>query len=424
MSMGLHNDLQEKTSTERIYQFILVAGVIFASFNLRPAISSVGPVLELIRDDYGLQNWHAGLLTTLPLIAFAFLSPFVPQIGVRLTNELTVVFGMLLLILGMFVRTVPWVSLLFIGTIIAGAGIAVLNVLIPALIKQKFPLKVGIMTGIYSTTMGLVAGTASGLSVPFAEGLGWGWHMALLFWAIPAVIGVILWVYLAKKARDERKVETIAQADLEGAKPAFASNKGIWKSPLAWQMAMFMALQSVIFYVTISWLPEILKDIGYSAEGAGWMLSFMQYIGLPSSFLIPVLADRLRTQKGIVIGLGIGMLFGFTTLLFGTSEIMIVFAVAIIGLSVNGNFSLALTFFALRARNAQDASALSGMAQSLGYLFSALGPTLIGYLNDETGSWTWPIISLLTAVMLLVIFGLLVGRDRYVFDEPKRAKAT
>lgn len=422
--MNQHRRLHENDSSTKIYQFILIAGIIFASFNLRPAISSVGPVIGLIRDDYGLQNWGVGLLTTLPLIAFAFLSPLVPQIGVRLTNEFSIALGMILLILGMFVRTAPWVSLLFLGTLVAGAGIAVLNVLIPAIIKQKFPLKVGLMTGVYSTTMGLVAGTASGLSVPFASGLGWGWRLSLLFWAFPAIIGTILWLYIAKRERNLNKHETLDEADVEGAKPAFASKKGIWKSSLAWQMAMFMALQSIIFYVTISWLPEILMGIGYTAGGAGWMLSFMQFIGLPSSFLIPLLAGRLQSQKGIVIGLGIGMVFGFTTLLFAASKFIIVIAVAIIGLSVNGNFALALTFFALRARNAQDASALSGMSQSLGYLFSALGPTLIGLLYDVTGTWTWPILAQLTCVGLLVIFGLLVGRDRYVFDEHHKAKVT
>lgn len=415
--MGGYHPLNEAEGTTRAYRIILMCGIIFASFNLRPAISSVGPLIGLIKEDYQLENWEAGFLTTLPLIAFALLSPLVSQFGARFTNEVAVLAGMILLVLGMFVRSTPLVAMLFIGTLIAGAGIAVLNVLIPAIIKHKFPLKVGLMTGVYSTTMGVVAGTASGVSIPFAT--RWGWRMSLLFWVIPALIGVFFWAYIARKERRKQKDASRSKRNLESSKPAFASNKRIWSSPLAWQMAMFMALQSFIFYVTLSWLPTILESRGYSPSGAGWMLSFMQLIGLPASFLIPVLAGRLKSQRGIVVGLCTGMFFGFTTLLIGTSPAMMTAGTAVIGLSVNGNFALALTFFGLRARNVSDASALSGMAQSLGYLFSALGPVLIGLLFDVTGTWKWPIATQLMAVGLLLVFGLFVGQDRHVFDEKK-----
>ena len=416
-----HNPIK----ADRTYQVILLIGIIVASSNLRPAITAVGPLLKTIGDDYNLAHWGAGLLTTLPLLAFAFLSPIVPRIGARLTNEIAVIAGMVLLVLGMLVRVVPWVSFLFLGTLVAGAGIAILNVLIPGIIKQKFPLKVGLLTGVYSTTMSGIAGLSSGVSIPIAKGLGWGWSWALVIWVIPALIGIFVWIYIALRERKKHHLSKVEKKSIEKkSKPKYTSDKRIWKSGLAWQMAFFMALQSFLFYVTISWLPAILQGNGFTESGAGWMLSFMQFIGLPASFLIPVIAARLGSQRGIVVGIGIAMIFGFGTLLLGHSHLLMIIGTAIIGLSVNGNFSLALTFFGLRARTAQDAAELSGMAQSLGYLISALGPTLIGLLYDQTGTWTIPLYVMLGTVLVMVILGLSVGRDRYVFDEAKGAQSS
>jgi len=413
----------KQAKTTKFYQILLVVGIILASCNLRPAITAVGPLLKTIGDDFGMAHWGAGLLTTLPLLAFAFLSPIVPRIGARLTNELAIVIGIGILIIGMLIRTTSFIYLLFLGTLIAGAGIAILNVLIPGVIKQKFPLKVGLLTGIYSTTMSGVAGISSGFSVPLAKGQGWGWKWALLVWVIPAFIGLFVWIFLLVKEQGHRfgKGKRAGNASKIN-KQTFAGDRRIWKSSLAWQMAFFMALQSFLYYVTISWLPAILQNNGFSESGAGWMLTFMQIIGLPASFLVPVLADRLKGQAGIVIGLCTGMLFGYGALLFGHTQALMLIGTGIIGLCVNGNFSLALAFFGLRARNAKDASELSGMAQSFGYLLSALGPTLIGLLYDQTSTWTIPLYVMLAAVIVLGTLGLSVGRDRYVFDEPRIKK--
>jgi len=413
--------INSKVQSAKTYQYLLFAGIILASFNLRPAITAVGPLLKTISGEFGLAHWGAGLLTTLPLLAFAFLSPIVPQLGARLTNERAIVIGMFILVMGMLVRSVSLIPFLFLGTLVAGTGIAILNVLIPGVIKHKFPLKVGLLTGIYSMTMSGIAGVSSGVSIPLAKGLGWGWKWALLIWVLPVLIGLLVWILIARKEKEQRHAEQTANPKLE--KPAFASDRRIWKSGLAWQMAVFMGLQSFLYYVTISWLPAILQDNQFTEAGAGWMLTFMQIIGLPASFLVPVLADKFKSQRGLVVGLGLGMLLGFSALLFGESKALLILGTAIIGLSVNGNFSLALAFFGLRARNAGDASQLSGMAQSLGYLFSALGPTVIGLLYDQTHSWVLPLYVMLAFILVLILIGLNVGRDRYIFDETKPKQA-
>lgn len=404
----------ENQAPDKAYQVLVLAGIVLASVNLRPAITAVGPLLKTIGDDFHMAHWGAGLLTTLPLLAFAILSPIVPQLGRRISNEAAILLGILILIAGMFIRTTSIMALLFIGTLIAGAGIAIINVLIPGVIKHRFPLKVGLLTGVYSTIMSGIAGLSAGLSIPIAKGLDWGWKWALLIWVIPAILGLVIWYAIVQKRPE---AETVPQKTSAPVQKASAGQRNIWKSGLAWQMAVFMGLQSLLYYVTISWLPAILSSNGFSEASAGWMLTFMQFIGLPASFMVPVLADKFKNQIGIVITLCAGMLFGFGTLLFGHSSALMMIGTAIIGLTVNGNFSLALAFFGLRARNGRDASQLSGMAQSLGYLLSALGPTLIGLLYDKTGSWSAPLYTLGGAVVLLLVIGLSVGRDRYVFDE-------
>src|SRR5690625_1244980 len=172
-------NLQEQ-QTNQLHRILLIAGIVIAAINLRPAITSVGPLIGTIRDDLGLSNWSAGILTSLPLIAFAVLAPIVPKLGNRYTNNIIMLAGLIILFIGISIRSLSFVFFLFLGTLFAGLGIAICNVLLPAVIKDKFPAKVGLMTSIYSTTMGIFAATASGVSVPIASEAGFGWQGALL----------------------------------------------------------------------------------------------------------------------------------------------------------------------------------------------------------------------------------------------------
>ncbi|MHA6251474.1 CynX/NimT family MFS transporter [Oceanobacillus sp. CAU 1775] len=406
--MKINNDMEQ---TARFYKFFLIAGIIAISFNLRPAITSVGPLLGIIRDEVGLSNGAAGLLTSLPLIAFAVMSPFAAKLGNRYSYEGAMLLGLILLFIGMSIRPFSFTFLLFGGTFLAGIGIAILNVLLPGLIKDKFPLKVGLMTSIYSTTMGIVAATASGISIPIEERFEFGWQIALIIWVIPAILAIIMWSYLrAKAVKNTEEKEQIRYA------PS-TPKKGIWRSKLAWQMAMFMGLQSFLFYVTISWLPEILFDKGLSMETAGWMLSFTQIIGLPASFAVPVLADKMKSQKGIIMILAVLNIIGYIGILISNNFTIIVISSIFIGIPLSGIFALALTLLGKRARTSEDAADLSGMAQSVGYVLAAIGPIFIGFLFDLSGNWDIPIIAILITIVILTIFGLFVGRDRYVYDE-------
>ncbi|MGM0903476.1 MAG: CynX/NimT family MFS transporter [Bacillota bacterium] len=395
---------QSKVNPKNTYIYLFIAGIVLVAFNLRPAITSLGPLVGMIQEDVGLAHWSAGLLMSLPLVVFAVMSPLVPKIATKLTNEMTVLLGLTSLFVGILIRSTPTATLLFTGTFLVGVGIAIGNVLLPAVVKDKFPQKFGLMTSVYSTSMGLIASLASGISVPLAVNLNLGWQGAQVVWAIPAVVAIILWFFLFKQNQKNRSV----------IKEVVPSSSTIWRSPLAWQIAIFMGFQSFLFYVTISWLPEILHSQGMSMETAGWMLSLTQLVGLPASFFIPMLAGRFQSQVWISFALSCFSVLGYTGLLLGTSYPILIVSIILIGLALGGSFPLALSYIGLRARNGRQAAELSGMAQSTGYLLAAVGPFFIGYLYDLTHLWTFPLTALIVVSMVVMVFGMLSGRNLYV----------
>lgn len=394
------------TQKRKIVYVMLVMGVILAAFNLRPGITSVGPLVNDIQTDLHLAHWSAGLLTSLPLIAFAVMSPIVPAIANRLSNGWTLITGLILIIVGLFVRTTPILFLLFIGTFLVGVGIAILNVILPVIVKDKFPHKFALMTSVYTTSMSGIAALASGLSVPLANGLNLGWRNSLLVWAIPAVIAIVVWVILLRLDQNERPQKI--QLDKQ------EKTTNLWNSSLAWQIALFMGLQSFLFYVTITWLPDILHSKGLSFETAGWLLSITQIIGLPANFFVPIIAEKFDSQKKVALGICSTSIIGFTILLFSTSYLFIIISIVFFGLGLGGTFSLALAFIGMRAKDAKQSAQLSGMAQSIGYIFAAVGPILIGSLFDMTNMWTVPIVTIIIVGILTAFFGSRAGENRYV----------
>jgi len=390
--------------TKSLYINLFIVGIVLVSFNLRPAITSVGPLVGMIQEDMGLAHWSAGLLTSLPLICFAFMSPLVPKIASRFHNEWTLQIGLIMILIGVIIRTISTVFFLFAGTFLIGVGIAICNVLLPVVIKDKFPTKFGLMTSVYSTSMGLVASLASGLSVPLAIEFDLGWQRALLVWGIPAVIAILLWVYLIKNSKGNK----------EEMKRSSAKGKGIWRSSLAWHVALFMGFQSFLFYVTIAWLPEILHDFGVSTSTAGWLLSFTQFIGLPASFFVPVIAGKIRSQAWLAGILGACSILGYAGIMFSTSFAILMVSIILLGVGLGGSFPLGLAYLGMRSRDARQAAELSGMAQSVGYILAAIGPIAIGSLYDVAHTWTVPLITLIAVSVLVGLFGASAGRNQYV----------
>ncbi|CQR48345.1 putative transporter YycB [Paraliobacillus sp. PM-2] len=382
---------------------LFTIGIILVAFNLRPAITSVGPLVGPIRDQMGLDNWNVGLITSLPLLSFAIMSPLAPKLRNRVGNELSILIGLILLFIGIITRIIPHSFPLYVGTTLVGLGIAICNVLLPGIIKEKFPNHIGTMTGIYTTCMSIFAAIASGVSVPLAKTAGLGWEYALAIWSIPTFFGLIIWFVLY------RTQPKLTERDF------FATTgSNLFRSFLAWQVTLYMGLQSFLFYVTISWLPEIIQAQGVSISTSGWLLSYMQFVGLPATFLAPIIAGRVKKQQSIIITLSSMAIIGYCGILLADTFIWLVLCITLIGIALGGSISLALALLGLRARHAKQSAELSGMAQSFGYLLAATGPILIGSIYDVNQSWTMPIIVILFISILMMGFGIGAARDRYV----------
>lgn len=378
-------------------KLLLIAGILLVAVNLRPALASVGPLVGDIRLSTGLSNSQVGLLTTLPLIAFGVISTLTPLFTRRFGMGGTLLGAMALLAVGAAIRMADWVPALYIGTVLIGIAIAFGNVLMPSLAKRNFAAHSGWITSLYSGAMGLGASMAAGLSVPLAYHLDLGWRRALGFWAIPALIAFVVWIpQLSRLQRSDPK-RSFQQAI-----------RDLGTSRLAWKVALYMGLQSFTYYVILAWLPAIVMDRGFDASFSGWMLSLSQATGVVGSLIIPIVAGRGADQRGVVLGLAAVELAGLAGLFFAYGN-WLVFWISILGFVLGGSFGLALLFLVVRSKDADTVTELSGMAQSIGYLVAATGPTLIGSLFDLTGAWTIPLLCLFVTTALKLFVGLGAG---------------
>ncbi|WP_088105528.1 CynX/NimT family MFS transporter [Halalkalibacter urbisdiaboli] len=401
---NLLRNLGKSLTTNKLF---LLIGILFVSFNLRPAITAVGPLVSSIREDIGISNGIAGFITTLPLLSFALFSFLAPKLSNRFGRQIMIFIGMVTLTLGILVRSSGFVSLIFIGTALIGVGIAIANVLLPSIIKAHYPQKIGLMTGIYTTAMCVFAAIGSGLSKPIVENFEVEWRTSLLLWSCLAFIAVLVWIPQLKTSSPPKKVQHLTH-----------TNTNMWRSTLAWKVTIFMGLQSFLFYCMIAWLPEILYYQGLSIVTAGWMLSIMQLAGLPMNFLIPVFAERSLDQRGLVLGIGSFYLVGLGSLLSG-EVLLITIGVLLIGLGQGASLSLALTLFGLRSENAKQAAELSGMAQTVGYTLAAIGPVFIGLLLDFTHSAFLPLIVFFIIVLVMIIAGYGAGQNQTIIEQVK-----
>jgi len=377
---------------------LLLVGILFIAINLRPTLAAVGPLINHIRQATGLSNSMLGLLTTLPLIAFGVVSTLTPLFTRRFGIGGTLLGAMLLLVLGIGIRSLDGTFLLYFGTLLLGIAIAFGNVLLPGLTKRNFSSNSGYITSLYSSVMAVGASLAAGISVPLADNYGLGWRVSLGVWAILALIAFFVWLPQLSRLKKSEEKRSFPKA-----------MKSLGQSGLAWKIALFMGLQSLTFYVILAWLPAILKSRGYDAEFSGWMLSLSQAAGILGSLVVPTLAGRKNDQRGIVWFLIIVEVIGLVGLLFPQIGLVPVW-VSLIGFVLGGTFGLALLFLVLRSQNAESATELSGMAQSIGYIVAATGPIIFGSIFDFTGSWTYSLLLLILFAALKLYMGLGSGR--------------
>ncbi|WP_263262629.1 CynX/NimT family MFS transporter [Pseudomonas sp. RIT-PI-S] len=352
---------------------LLIGALILVALNLRPALSSLSPLLHQVSKDLGLSAAAAGLLTTLPVFCLGVFAPLAPMLARRFGAERTIGGILLLLAAGVFLRTEFGVAGLFAGSVVAGASIGIIGVLLPGIVKRDFPAHAGTMTGVYTMALCLGAAVAAGSSVPLSQAFGDSWRLGLGFWLVPAVIAALAWWPQARSSHH--------------AGGAAWRVEGLLRDPLAWQVTVFMGLQSSLAYIVFGWLPSILIDRGLSPAEAGLVTSGSIIVQLASSLSAPWLATRGRDQRLailVVMALSLTGLFGC---LYAPMGGLWGWAV-VLGLGQGGVFAVALTLIVLRSPDAHVAAGLSSMAQGFGYTLASMGPLAVGVVHDLSGGWS------------------------------------
>lgn len=377
---------------------------------MRPAITAVGPLIDIMSADTGIPLAVLGALSTIILITWAIVSPFAHGIGRRWGLGGAVLGALGLLAVGTIIRSLPGATTLWlwIGTALIGIALAVGNVLLPAVIKRDFPLRVPLMMGVYSALLGGAGAVASGIAVPLAGLTGGdaasGWRLSLLITgAVLAPVALVLW-WAASRGE--------MRANRGAGRPA-VQRSGIWRDPVAWQVAVYMGVQSTSFYVLVTWLSPISLTTGRSAEIAGVDVMIYQIFSLvgalTNAFLMRGRGARITPAVLPLLGM-----FGIVGLMVAPGAIGL--WVIPLGLFSGLSLGVSLTLMADRARDHSASSALSGMSQSVGYAIAAIGPVLFGVVHAATGSWSAALVILLVTMTAQGLVGLFAARDRFVLD--------
>ncbi|MFF8945990.1 CynX/NimT family MFS transporter [Streptomyces sp. NPDC014864] len=424
-------------TTPRITRFTAIwtlIGLVLLTLNLRAAITGIPPVLGELQDKFGLTGVEVSVLAALPELCLGIFSALAPVLARRIGTEAAITGALLVITIGLLLRVVPAQAALFTGTVLAGAGMATGNVLVPAVIKRVFPRRVGSLTGLAMMLMSVSGAAAAGLAVPLDD-VG-GWRLALVVWAVPSLIAALAWSPLALCGRKRPPEQPAAHASIststaraqpqtdthaETRTEAHVEKGSLLRSPLAWSITVFMGMTSMMFYTLTAWLPEMMRDHGFAPATAGMMNSVVIIIGIPLGFVVPVVAARLRDQQPLVLGVVALMVIGLGGLLLAPQAGWV--WIAIFGVATGSAFPIALTLLNLRSPNAAITARLSGMAQSGGYLLAASGPLTFGVLHSVTGGWGVSIWLLLVLVLVLeLVCGLLAARPGFVRPSSTRSE--
>mgnify|MGYP000848870947 CR=1 FL=1 len=383
---------------------LLFIAILCVAVNLRAPITAVGPLMPLIKSSVSFPSSVLGLLTTIPPVMFAVVSPFVCRINDRFGAGSTLLFGLLMIGTGVALRSYAGIAGLFGGTVLLGFGVALGNVLIPGVIKARFPARVGLVTSAFTISMGVFAAVSTAVSYPLSQLPGFGWQSSLTVWLILLVFALAAWWPQRKLS-----IAPSCPADL-----AEQPQRSVFRVPRAWWLTLLMGAQSFLFYFFAAWLPTLLQSKGITPEHAGYITFAFQLMTIPASFLIPAIAVRLKNQKGLisivsaVYGLSIALLYLAKTGTLATVAVMLC------GLSTGSCFSLCMLLISLKTRSADRATSLSGMVQSLGYGFGALGPILGGWLLDWTGGWNAALFCAAALTLVIFVSGRKAGENEFI----------
>lgn len=380
---------------------VAVVALLLAAVNLRLAVTSVGPVLSEIRGGLGMSSTVAGLLTSIPAFCFALLGLAAPRLARRFGAARVIIVGLAVLAGGLALRAYAPNSVLFLLlSVLALAGIAVVNVLLPMVVKQEFPTQVGTMTGLYTVALNLGATLAAAATVPLTDAFGGDWRLGLACWAVLAAVALPAWIPLAREKPDA------------AAQPAAHTQVRVSRQPVAWALAVYFGLQSTSAYVIIGWLPQIYRDAGLSADEAGLLFAATSLLGVPLGFALSAIAGKLRSQSLIAAALAAFGVAGYLGLWWDPAAAPWLWAI-LLGV-VNTAFPLVLTMIGLRGSSPATVVRLSAFAQGVGYLLAIPGPILVGLLHDHTNGWRVPLALMIALMIPQGVAGVAAGRNRQV----------
>ncbi|XIE81873.1 CynX/NimT family MFS transporter [Streptomyces sp. SBR177] len=386
---------------------LLLVGIVLASLNMRAALASVSPLVSELAEAYGLSSAASSLVTSVPVLFLGLGALVAPWLGRRFGAERVLLGALLLLGAGILVRVLPSAAALYGGGVLVGTAIALLNVLMPGLIKRDFPDRAASMTSVYTGAMIAGATVVAAASVPLERALG-GWRASLGVWSLLAAVAAVAWLPQVLLARGRAAGQPVRAVPAAGGRPV-----NVWRSALAWQVTLFMGLQSLWSYVLIAWMPTIFTDHGMSRSTAGVIFAFNNLIQVAGAFAVPLLAGRMRSQRPLIVLVTTLVAAGYAGLMVAPVQGAWLWS-AVLGVGQGGAVGLALTLIVLRSGDAQTAARLSGMAQTVGYLLAAAGPLAAGALHQATGSWTPPITAVLGVCAAALAVGLLAARNRTV----------
>ncbi|WP_167158366.1 MFS transporter [Streptomyces sp. MBT27] len=389
---------------------VLLVGIVLASLNMRAALASVSPLVSDISQSFGLSSTASSLVTSVPVLFLGLGALVAPWLARRFGSEPVLLFALLLLAVGILVRVAPSPVALYGGGVLVGTAIALLNVLMPGLIKRDFPDRAASMTSVYTGAMIAGATLVAASSVPLEKAFGGSWEASLAVWSLLAVLAAVTWLPQVLIARGR----TGHEVRMASARPGTGTaGKSVWRSALAWQVTLFMGLQSLWSYVLIAWMPTIFTDHGMSRSTAGVIFAFNNLIQVAGAFAVPLLAGRMRSQRPLIVLVTSLVAAGYAGLMIAPVSGAWLWA-GILGIGQGGAVGLALTMIVLRSGDAQTAARLSGMAQTVGYLLAAVGPLAAGAVHQATGGWTIPIALVLGVCAAALAVGLFAARDRTV----------
>ncbi len=397
---------------------LLLAAIVVIGINMRVTITGVGPLLEQMSASTGTSVALLSSLTSVPVVLWAILSSFAHTLSRRFGMNRVVLCALLLLAAGTLVRSLPGPEFsLWFGTALVGAALAVANVLLPAVVKRSFGRHVALVTSMYTALFAGCGAIASGVVVPISYaaepgGGDVGWRVALVAVAATLPVAIILWILHMTRFGPDRG-HRLAKGVTRG--------PSVWGDPVAWLVGCYMGVQAIMFYVMITWLAPFARSLGHTEVAAGYEVMLFQMVGVVGSVVLPF-AMRGRFERWVPAVLPLFSMTGMVGLLVAPEGILL--WISLTGLCSGGSIACALTLMATRARDHHTASALSGMGQSVGYVIAAAAPVTFGALHTATQGWTASLVFLLLSAAAQLVVGLLVGRDRYVFDrlaEKRRA---